>query len=75
MPTHEFFFETAFLMGTDYNRGVKGMGPKKAIAAISKYGNVRRYIADKYDITDPVAEKMLKRYNRLIDLKKNASTF
>ena len=32
--------EAAILVGTDYDEGVKGIGPKKAVDALKKYGSI-----------------------------------
>jgi len=34
--------EVAMLVGTDFNEGVKGVGPKRAVEAIKKYGSLER---------------------------------
>lgn len=59
------FVDIAFLMGTDYNRGIKGMGVKRSVAAISKYGTVLEFLVAKYDITD--AGEMLEVYQRFVE--------
>lgn len=42
----------ALLLGTDFNEGVRGVGPKTAIKILKKYGTlkeIRIYIKEKYD--------------------------
>ncbi|MGC8988106.1 MAG: flap endonuclease-1, partial [Infirmifilum sp.] len=34
--------EVAILVGTDYNEGVRGVGPKKALKLIRTYGSIER---------------------------------
>jgi len=38
--TRKQLIEIAFLIGTDYNEGIKGIGPKKAYELIKKYGDI-----------------------------------
>ena len=40
--TREQLVDVAILIGTDFNEGIKGIGPKKALALIKKYGNIER---------------------------------
>ena len=40
--TREQLVDLAILVGTDFNEGVKGIGPKKALALIEKYGSLER---------------------------------
>jgi len=43
----------AVLAGTDFNPGIKGIGPKKGLKLIKQHGDIRSVIADKeYDIPD-----------------------
>src|SRR3970282_2476569 len=37
----EQLVDIGILIGTDFNEGVHGIGPKKALAAIRKHGNVQ----------------------------------
>lgn len=38
--TREQLIDVAILVGTDYNDGLKGVGPKTALKLIKKYGNI-----------------------------------
>jgi flap endonuclease-1 len=38
--TREQLVDVAILVGTDFNEGVKGIGPKKALQLIKKYGRI-----------------------------------
>lgn len=43
--THEQLVEMGILIGTDFNEGVKGIGPKKALALIKKHGTLEAALA------------------------------
>lgn len=66
IATYQDFIQVSFMMGTDYNYGIKGMGPKRAVEAINKYGTVAKYVT-KYDITDDEVEVLMKRYNKFME--------
>jgi flap endonuclease-1 len=38
--TREQLIDLAILVGTDFNDGVKGIGPKKALALVQRYGSI-----------------------------------
>jgi flap endonuclease-1 len=38
--TREQLVDVAILVGTDFNEGIKGIGPKKALALVQKYGRL-----------------------------------
>ena len=38
--TREQLVDIAILIGTDFNEGIKGIGPKKALSLIKKYGSI-----------------------------------
>ena len=38
--TRESLVDLAILVGTDFNDGIKGIGPKKALALVQKYGRI-----------------------------------
>lgn len=42
--TIEELVDVAILVGTDFNEGIKGIGPKKAINLIKKYGSIENLI-------------------------------
>jgi len=42
--TREQLIDIAILIGTDYNEGVKGIGPKKALKLIKTYGSLEKII-------------------------------
>jgi len=43
--THKQLVDMAILIGTDFNEGIKGIGPKKSLDLIKKYVNVENAIA------------------------------
>lgn len=63
---YDDFIQVAFMMGTDYNYGIKGMGPKRSVDAIAKYSTVAKYVAVKYDITDETVDVLMKEYKKFI---------
>ena len=44
--TREQLVDMALLIGTDFNEGVRGIGPKKALALIKKHGSLDPALAD-----------------------------
>jgi len=44
--TREQLVDMAILIGTDFNEGIKGIGPKKALQLIKKYGDVRQMMKE-----------------------------
>ena len=45
--TREQLVDLGILVGTDYNDGVKGIGPKTALKLVKKYGNLERVMEEK----------------------------
>ena len=43
--THKQLVDMAILIGTDFNDGIRGIGPKKSLALIKKNGNVENVLA------------------------------
>src|SRR5262245_37480041 len=39
--SREQLIDLAILVGTDFNEGIKGIGPKKALKLVSEYGSIR----------------------------------
>lgn len=49
--SREQFVDMAVLIGTDFNEGIKGIGPKKSLKLIKEHGNLEEVITQKgYDI-------------------------
>jgi flap endonuclease-1 len=44
--TREQLVDMSVLIGTDFNDGIKGIGPKKALALIKKYGRLEELPKD-----------------------------
>ena len=44
--TREQLVDLGILVGTDFNEGVRGIGPKKALAAIKKHGRTEGLLAE-----------------------------
>ncbi len=44
--TREQLIDLAILVGTDFNEGVKGIGPKKALALLRKHGSIEKLAGD-----------------------------
>ncbi len=45
--TREQLVDLGILVGTDYNPGIKGVGPKTALKLVKKYGNLERIMREK----------------------------
>ncbi len=45
--SREQLIDIGILVGTDYNEGIKGIGPKTALKLIKKYGSLERVIEEK----------------------------
>jgi flap endonuclease-1 len=43
--THKQLVDMAILIGTDFNTGIKGIGPKKSLSLIKKNGNVENVLS------------------------------
>ncbi len=45
--TREQLVDIAILIGTDFNEGIKGIGPKKALAMVKEYGSLEKIMEKK----------------------------
>lgn len=45
--SHEQLIDIAICVGTDYNEGLEGLGPKKALDLIQKYGDIEQLLEAK----------------------------
>ena len=54
--TREQLVDLGLLVGTDFNRGVKGIGPKKALALLKRHGAVEQLPPEVRDALGPVDE-------------------
>jgi len=50
--------DMAILIGTDFNDGIKGIGPKKSLKLIKKSGNVKNALATVGDVNPPSFEEI-----------------
>jgi hypothetical protein len=66
IATYDDFIQVAFMVGTDYNRGIKGMGVKRSVEAIAKYSTVAKYVTTKYDLTDDNVGAYMEVYKKFI---------
>lgn len=66
IANYKDFIQVAFMIGTDYNYGIKGMAVKRSVDAIAKYGTVARYVAAKYDLTDDNVGRLMERYKKFV---------
>ena len=44
--THKQLVDTAILIGTDFNKGIKGIGPKTALKLLRRYGKIEELPSD-----------------------------
>jgi len=47
--TREGLIDLAMLVGTDFNEGIKGIGPKKALALVQRHGRIEEMPAEIHD--------------------------
>ena len=57
---HEQLIDLAILIGTDFNEGIKGIGPKTALRLIKKYGKIERLPLKFREKIDPNYEEIRK---------------
>ena len=60
--TREQLVDLGILVGTDFNDGIKGIGPKKALALVRKHGRIEEMPAEIREQAAPVAEPVRKVY-------------
>jgi flap endonuclease-1 len=53
--TREQLIDLAILVGTDFNDGIKGIGPKKALKLVTDFGSIENMPAEINEILTPVA--------------------
>ncbi len=56
--THKQLVDMAILIGTDFNDGIRGIGPKKSLALVKKNGNVENALATIGTETMPTFEEI-----------------
>lgn len=67
--SNEQLVDMAILIGTDFNDGIKGIGPKTALKLIKKNGNVENAIATLGDSNAPTFEEIKEIRNLFLDPK------
>jgi flap endonuclease-1 len=60
--TREQLIDVAILVGTDFNEGIKGIGPKKAVKLVSQFGAIESMPAEIRDVLTPIAQPVRKIY-------------
>jgi flap endonuclease-1 len=53
--TREQLVDVAILVGTDFNSGIKGIGPKKALSLVRRHGAIEGMPAPVRDVVEPMA--------------------
>jgi flap endonuclease-1 len=53
--TREQLIDLALLVGTDFNDGIKGIGPKKALKLVAEYGSIENMPPEIRDMLSPIA--------------------
>ena len=66
--TREQLIDVAILVGTDFNEGIKGIGPKKALKLVAEFGSIEGMPPEIRDALDPVLQEI-----REIFLKPNVT--
>lgn len=67
--TRKQLVDMAILIGTDFNEGIKGIGPKKSLKLIKKNGNVENAIATMGDTNAPTFDEIKKIRKLFLDPK------
>jgi flap endonuclease-1 len=60
--TREQLVDLAILVGTDFNDGIKGIGPKKALALVKRHGAIEQMPPEVRDQVGPAAAPVRKVY-------------
>jgi flap endonuclease-1 len=60
--TREQLIDLALLVGTDFNEGIKGIGPKKALKLVEQYGAIENMPPDIRDVLAPIAQAVREIY-------------
>jgi flap endonuclease-1 len=60
--TREGLVDLAILVGTDFNPGIKGIGPKKALALVKRHGAIEHMPAEIRDALMPIAPAIRELY-------------
>ena len=68
---HEQLVDMAILIGTDFNDGIKGIGPKKSLKLIKENNNIEN-ILSKHDFENPPSSNEIKEIRKIF-LKPNVT--
>jgi flap endonuclease-1 len=60
--TREQLIDLAILVGTDFNDGIKGIGPKKALKLVSDFGRIENMPPEIHDPLAPVVQAVREMY-------------
>ena len=60
--TREQLVDLAILMGTDFNPGIKGIGPKKALALVRRHGSIEQMPPDVREQLGPTTRQVRELY-------------
>jgi flap endonuclease-1 len=60
--TREQLIDVAILVGTDFNEGIKGIGPKKAVKLVREFGAIENMPAEIRDALGPIAQPVREIY-------------
>ncbi len=60
--TRAQLIDLGLLVGTDFHPGVKGIGPKKALALVTRYGAIERMPAEIHDAFGPDLDRLRQIY-------------
>jgi flap endonuclease-1 len=60
--TREQLVDLAMLVGTDFNAGIKGIGPKKALQLVRRHGRVEEMPPEVRDVLLPAADDIRRLY-------------
>ena len=60
--TREQLIDVAILVGTDFNDGIKGIGPKKAVKLVTQFGAIENMPAEIRDVLGPIAQPVREIY-------------
>lgn len=53
--SREQLIDVAIMVGTDFNEGIKGIGPKKAVKLVNQFGSIENMPAEISDVLAPIA--------------------
>jgi flap endonuclease-1 len=60
--TRQQLIDVAILVGTDFNEGIKGIGPKKAVKLVGQFGAIENMPPEIRDVLAPIAQPVREIY-------------